>query len=102
VWGVNRFLHLARNYLDRHHISVYEWTMAQFLDPARSVIRELGGPIATAELLGVNLSTVYRWMAPAPKGSDGWIPQRYVRTILREAKKRKLCILATDFVPLDE
>jgi amino-acid N-acetyltransferase len=57
--------------------------------PADFVIEAFGGHIPTAEALGLDLATIYRWTYPKKrKGSNGSIPSRHQPTIIRAAQER--------------
>jgi hypothetical protein len=70
-----------------------------YLSPAKYVIHVFGGVRPTARAIGRDPSTVCKWPLPrAQKGCDGKIPGGVFRTILKEAKKRKLDITANDLI----
>ena len=58
-------------------------------DPAASIIRELGGVAAAAEIAGVAKIQVYRWMwSEADGGTGGYIPQRRAQRLYDHAKEQ--------------
>ena len=45
-------------------------------EPAYSVVKRLGGVVATARIIQVNASTVSRWILSGPGTTGGSIPQK--------------------------
>ena len=69
------------------------------LDPARRIIRRLGGVDAVAAVTGKHRSRVFRWMYPRSKGgTGGLIPQRTIPVLLKHAKKKRIKLTAGDFL----
>jgi hypothetical protein len=66
--------------------------------PANRVIEAFGGPRALARELDVDHSWVVRWRKPKPEGTDGLIPAKYHRTILRVAKANGIRLRADDLI----
>jgi hypothetical protein len=68
---------------------------------AARVIYKLGGVMRTAELLGLNKSTVYRWLYARTKndGLDGFIPVKQLQKILEIAQREGIIISADDLDP---
>lgn len=65
---------------------------------ASTVIEKCGGHAAVAEILGINLSSVYRFTYPRERGgTGGLIPTRYQRTLLAAARERGLDLTPEDF-----
>ena len=62
-------------------------------DQADKILARFGGVKAVADLLGVAITTVYRWRYPAPYGRDGLIPP--AQLALLRAKARLVGILVT-------
>lgn len=56
--------------------------------PAHPVIDRLGGRKVVARHLGVSVSTLSRWCAPAPTGTGGRIPQKHWNALLDLALER--------------
>lgn len=53
------------------------------LEPAASVIKELGGAPVVAKHLGVNPTTVRRFQYPKEKsGTGGFVPNEYIFSLL--------------------
>ncbi|KZK80904.1 hypothetical protein PsAD46_03952 [Pseudovibrio sp. Ad46] len=53
------------------------------MEPATTVIRDLGGLRAVSRLLGTSEHTVKKWRVPAERGgTNGGIPRKYVFPIL--------------------
>lgn len=51
-----------------------------WLEPAGAVITALGGCAKTAEILGMNRITVWRWTQPKRRGgTDGLIPRHEIQ-----------------------
>lgn len=69
------------------------------LDPARTVIRRLGGVQAVAKLSQRHFSRVRRWTWPREKGgTDGIIPQTEALKLLRDAADLGIDMTMDDFV----
>ena len=64
------------------------------LEPAYSIIKELGGDAAVAEICGLrDRTTVYRWTVPKEKkGTGGVIPQKRLRALLAYADAKRIPI----------
>jgi hypothetical protein len=74
------------------------YDLENHLDPARYVIKRLGGVRAVAEIAGVDESTVRRWMMPREKkGSGGFIPVERAQVLLQWARENKIKLKADDF-----
>lgn len=58
------------------------------MEPAASIIAELGGPTKVAKIAGVHPTRVSNWKrAKAVGGTGGRIPQSHHRVILRAAQE---------------
>ena len=66
------------------------------LNPAQFVIRQFGGVIKTARLLGLNKSSVSRWKKGTPSRPYGRIPTTAQTEILNLAR-----LMAVDITPED-
>lgn len=74
---------------------------AKHLDPAKTIIGKIGIE-KVSELTGKHVSRVYRWMYPKERGgTGGFIPNADAPVLLAYAKKNKLKISASDFIPVD-
>lgn len=56
------------------------------MEPARSIIKKLGGEAKVAEVTDTALTAPYRWQHPRDKGGTGGrIPQRHIPRLLEYA-----------------
>lgn len=80
----------------------------QYLDPARTVIAKISGRDAdksqsakaakVAAILGLDRSTVYKWMMPREKkGTGGLVPARYHAELLAYARAHRIKLRESDF-----
>ena len=80
--------------------------MTKQLSPAERVIQAFGGNTETAQALGCNRSTIFRWTQPEEKGGTGGrVPSTRHSTILSKARELGLSLSAADLVddrPVDE
>jgi hypothetical protein len=70
------------------------------MEPASTIIRELGGigPVSTAA--GVHRTRVYKWMQPREKGGTGGvIPYWHVQKLLEHARAEGIAIKPEHFLP---
>jgi hypothetical protein len=76
--------------------------------PAGRIVRQLGGPAATARLAGVSLNAVYRWLAPRAGqsgkgkgggGTGGRVPARAQDRLIQAAEAEGLALAHVDFAP---
>lgn len=65
-------------------------------EPARSIVRRLGGVSATASIIGVYPSSVSRWMTK--DGTAGMVPQKHWKDILKHAAERNIKITLEDLL----
>lgn len=73
------------------------------MEPARTIITDLGGPTAVARICGVHRTRVSNWMRPRKVGGTGGIiPQKHHRVILNELHKLGIKKSAEDLLPLDD
>lgn len=63
-------------------------------EPAYSVVRRLGGVTPTARILGIQASSVSRWLTDA--GTAGKIPQVHWVKLLNHAIKRNIRLSLAD------
>jgi hypothetical protein len=76
--------------------------MSDYLDPAASVIRKLGGAIETSKIAGVSHTRVYRWRLPKERdGTGGTIPHEHWSVLLKAAVERGIDLTVNDLLPLD-
>lgn len=69
------------------------------LEPARTVIRRLGGPTVIAAALGLHRTRVSAWQrAAAAGGTDGRIPQKHFAGLLGLAELRKVQLAPRELV----
>jgi hypothetical protein len=70
------------------------------MNPARRIIRRLGGPAAVAAIVGTAITAPYRWQHPRERGGTGGIiPQRHHRALLAFARTHAIRLSADDFLP---
>jgi len=68
--------------------------------PAEIVIAKCGGHKKVAELIGVDVSWVYRWTYPPERGgSGGQIPRKQQIKLLEKARAEKIDLTPADFFP---
>jgi hypothetical protein len=73
------------------------------MEPARTIIKALGGPSEVAKITGVHRTRVSNWMrAKDAGGTSGRIPQNHHRAILAAAASRGLSFTADDLLPRGE
>lgn len=69
------------------------------MEPARTIVKRLGGPKAISGLVGVHRTRVSNWMRPrAVGGTGGAIPQKYHRQLLECAAEKGIDLSAEDFL----
>lgn len=55
---------------------------------ASNIISKFGGAYKLSEVIGIDVSQIYRWTYPKEKGGTGGsIPARHFSTILNDAEK---------------
>jgi hypothetical protein len=70
------------------------------MEPARTVIKRLGGEAKVAEVTDTAYTAPYRWQHPKDKGgTGGLIPQKYHRALLAYALVNNIPLSAEDFLP---
>lgn len=70
------------------------------MEPARSIIKALGGVKATAAIVGVHRTRVSNWMRPrAVGGTNGAVPHWHIPKILEHARTHDVPLSETDFAP---
>jgi hypothetical protein len=73
------------------------------MEPARTIIRKLGGEAAVAELTGTASTAPYRWQYSREKGgTGGLIPQKYHRMMLDHARANGIRLRPSDFMERGE
>ena len=73
------------------------------MEPAKTIIKTLGGPSAVAAIAGVHRTRVSNWMRPKDAGGTGGvIPFKHVPALLNAAREKGLTIGADDFLPKGE
>lgn len=66
--------------------------------PAATIIDAFGGIDRVSEITGTHKSRVYQWMYPKNRGgTDGQIPHRKARSLLKYAKRHSIPVSAADF-----
>jgi len=70
---------------------------------AKNIIKLIGGHKAVAEICGVDLAYVYRFTYPRNRrGTDGLIPSRFHKPLIKGAKDRGIDLSPNDFFPKDD
>jgi hypothetical protein len=70
------------------------------MEPARTIIRKLGGDTKVAALASVHRVTVAKWKRPrASGGTGGTIPLAHIPNLLMAAKAVGVPLTAEDFIP---
>lgn len=70
------------------------------MEPAKTIIKMLGGEAAVSKITGTAYTAPYRWQHPRAKGgTDGLIPQRYHRTLLDAARAQNVPLTPAHFFP---
>jgi len=68
--------------------------------PAGRIVRMLGGVATTAEMGGVTIKTVYRWLATvADKGTGGRVPAAAQDRLIAAARAKGFALVHADFAP---
>lgn len=66
------------------------------------VIEKFGGYAPVAEILGIDVSRVYRWTyAPDKGGTGGTIPQKHQIPLMAAAREKGIALSPADFFPSD-
>jgi hypothetical protein len=72
-------------------------------NPANQIINRLGGVYPVARALSVNPSTVFRWTIPSDRGgTDGVIPAKRQRELLRLAQEKGVPLAPADFFDFED
>jgi hypothetical protein len=70
------------------------------MEPAASIIKNLGGDTVVASITGVHRTRVANWKRPKDAGGTGGaIPFRHVPALLQAAKIRGVSLSTDDFLP---
>lgn len=70
------------------------------MEPAHSIITQLGGPTKVAAIVGVHRTRVSNWMRPKSKGgTGGTIPQNHIHAIMSAAYEAGIFLTGDDFLP---
>lgn len=73
------------------------------MEPASSIIRQLGGPNKVADIVGVHRTRVSNWKRPrGDGGTGGMIPFKHVPALIAAAKVEGIDLTADDFLPRQE
>lgn len=69
-------------------------------EPARTVIEKLGGFRAVADMLGKDVTRIYRWTYPKERGgTEGHVPAKDARRLIDIARTEGLDLSPSDFFP---
>ncbi len=79
----------------------------EWLEPAATVVKKLGGPEKAAEIVGISVKSVYRWMWPMRPSSDtrksrgtgGLIPAERQQQIMAWSRRNGYPVNIEDFFP---
>jgi len=70
------------------------------MEPARTIIKRLGGEAEVARLTATAYTAPYRWQYAKDKGgTGGLIPQRYHLLLLEHARANGIKLRPADFLP---
>lgn len=70
------------------------------MEPARSIIKRLGGEAAVARITQTAFTAPYRWQHSKERGgTGGLVPQRHIPTLLNYAREHGVSLTADDFLP---
>lgn len=70
------------------------------MEPAKTIIKRLGGPTAVAREIGLSRVTVSRWQTGKDKGgTNGNIPYTHIPKLYSLAKKNGVSLVEADFFP---
>jgi hypothetical protein len=73
------------------------------MEPAKTIIKRLGGEAKVAEITGTAFTAPYRWQHPREKGgTGGTIPQRHFRALLDYAQANEIPLTAADLLATSE
>jgi hypothetical protein len=71
------------------------------MEPAKTIIRMLGGAAKVAAITGVHVSGVYKWTwSRDVGGTDGIIPFNHAPVLLKAANEMGVELNANDFLPV--
>jgi hypothetical protein len=71
------------------------------MEPASTIIRQLGGPNKVAEIAGVHRTRVSNWKRPSERGGTGGvIPLKHIPKLIAAAKEAGVKMSADDFMPI--
>lgn len=70
------------------------------MEPAKTIIKRLGGPTVVAREIGLSRVTVSRWQAEKEKGgTNGNIPYAHIQKLYSLAAKKGVELDPADFMP---
>ena len=70
--------------------------------PADMVIEKFGGHRVVAEILGIDVSRVYRWTYSREQGGTGGsIPQKHQIPLMNAAREKGIILSHADFFPVE-
>jgi hypothetical protein len=73
------------------------------MEPARTIIKLLGGEAKVSEITGRAYTAPYRWQHPVEKGgTGGLIPQRLHVRLLDYARANGIPLSPADFLPVHQ
>jgi hypothetical protein len=68
------------------------------MEPAKSIIKKLGGEAEVSRITGTALTAPYRWQHARSKGgTDGRIPQKHISVLLNHARNAGIDLTLNDF-----
>ena len=70
------------------------------MEPAKQIISLCGGVAVVSEWVGLNRTSVLRWMHPRSRGgTDGLIPSKHQTALLVKARENGVKLAPVDFFP---
>lgn len=73
------------------------------MEPAKTIIKRLGGEAKVAEITGTAFTAPYRWQHPREKGgTGGTIPQKHHRTLIDYARANGIPLSTDEFLAPSE
>lgn len=73
------------------------------MEPARSIIKRLGGEAKVSEITGRGTTAPYKWQYPLARGgTGGLIPQRLHQRLLDYARANGIPLAPADFLPVHQ
>ena len=72
------------------------------MEPAKSIIKKLGGEKVVSQITGTSYTAPYRWQHPVAKGGTGGaIPQKHIPALMAHARQVQVALDASEFFAAD-